>query len=74
MRARTTHAHRGRACEVIRRPATKFFIPLSAFVVCEGEGNKVVGMQLHACMYTFIEPCACVYGRDMQILYLYRLF
>ena len=21
-------------------------------------------------MYTYIEPCACVFGRDMQILYL----
>ena len=30
----------------------------------EGEGDKVVGMQLH------VYICACVCGRDMQILYL----
>ena len=29
-----------------------------------GEGDKVVGMQLH------VYICACVCGRDMQILYL----
>ena len=33
-----------------------------------GEGDKVVGMQLH--VYIYIEPCACVCVRDMQILYL----
>ena len=36
----------------------------------EGEGDKVVGMQLH--IYTYIEPCACVCVRDtcMQIFIL----
>ena len=35
-----------------------------------GEGDKVVGMQLHVYIHRTIEPCACVCGRDMQILYL----
>ena len=35
-----------------------------------GEEDKVVGMQLHVYIHRAIEPCACVCGRDMQILYL----
>ena len=36
--------------------------------VCEGGGGgeKVVGIQLHTGIY--IHVCACVCGRDMQIL------
>ena len=33
-----------------------------------GEGDKDVGMQPHVCIHK--EPCTCVCGRDMQILYL----
>ena len=34
----------------------------------EGEGNKVLGMQLH--VYVHRAMCMCVCVRDMQILYL----
>ena len=39
--------------------------------MCEGGWGGGRETKLYACSYTYIEPCACVCGRDFQIL---RLF
>ena len=38
--------------------------------VCEGGRGRgrETKLQTCSCMYTYIEPCACVCGRNMQIL------